>query len=188
VGIVVILLLTLVFPRDLLVASAVAIISSIRTINLGVVGDLRLRLGTIDAMCYLIHLFFGLLTISILGTFLHNTVWNNSCSTCSVPRGGIRDIRIIRSPALESTMTGHARTTGDGGGETMTALDHIGRFKDIVATDSGITCGSELGVAKVIVVDDDGVATVSLADAALEKSDRKASAILAAMIKTNSRE
>jgi len=73
-GIVVILLLTLVFPGDLLVASAVAMISSIRTIDLGVIGDLRLRLGAIDAMCYLIHLFFGLLTISILGTFLHNTV------------------------------------------------------------------------------------------------------------------
>jgi len=53
----------------------------------------------------------------------------------------------------------------------MTAFDHTGRFKNIVATESGMTCGSELGVAKFVVVDDDGVATVSLANTALGKRE-----------------
>jgi len=70
-------------------------------------------------------------------------------------------------------MTGHARTTGDGGGETLTALGHTGRFKNIVATESGITCGSELGIVKVVIVDDDGIAAVSLANTALEKAIEK---------------
>lgn len=70
-------------------------------------------------------------------------------------------------------MTGHARTTGDGGGETLTGLGHTGRFKDIVATESGITCRSELGIAKVVIVDDDGIAAVSLANTALEKATEK---------------